>query len=85
MWAGWHVVRWAFRLNRSLQCTMNHSEQLMFEWLQYRSEFVSRPVQVGPRPSDSFKSKFDVVGMHLDRHHLINAEWSVTTLSTVKL
>lgn len=84
MWAGRHVVRWASCLDRWSQGAMNHPEHLMSEWLQHRSYFVRRSLQVGPRPNGDFESKFDGVEMHLERQHLIHVEWSVTTLSSAK-
>lgn len=58
---------------------MNHLEQLVSEWLQYRGYFVRTSVQVGPRPNGGFEGELDVVGVHLGRQHLIHIECSLDT------
>ena len=44
---------------------MNHLEQLVAEWLQYRGYFVRVSVPVGARPNGGFEGELDVVGLHL--------------------
>ena len=60
---------------------MNHLEQLVSEWLQYRGFFVRTSVQVGPRPNGGFEGELDVVGVHLGQQRLIHVECSLDTLS----
>lgn len=64
---------------------MNHPEHVMFEWLQHRSYFVRRFVQVDPRPNGDLEYKFDGVGMHLEHQRFIHVEQSAITLSMAKL
>lgn len=63
---------------------MNHLEQLVSEWLQYRGYFVRTSVQVGPRPNGGFEGELDVVGVHIGQQRLIHVECSVDTLSMAK-
>ncbi len=63
---------------------MNHLEQLVSEWLQYRGYFVRTSVQVGPRPNGGFEGELDVIGVHLGQQRLIHVECSVDTLSMAK-
>jgi hypothetical protein len=60
---------------------MNHLEQLVAEWLQYRGYFVRVSVPVGPRPRGGFEGELDVVGLNLARSHLIHVECSLDALS----
>lgn len=60
---------------------MNHLEQLVSEWLQYRGYFVRTSVQVGPRPNGGFEGELDVVGVHLGQQRLIHVECSLDALS----
>ena len=56
---------------------MNHLEQLVAEWLQYRGYFVRTSVQVGPRDRGGFEGELDVVGIHLVHNHLVHLEFSL--------
>jgi hypothetical protein len=56
---------------------MNHLEQLVAEWLQYRGYFVRTSVLVGPRPKGGFEGELDVVGLHVINRHLIHVECSL--------
>jgi len=61
---------------------MNHLEQLVAEWLQYRGYFVRTSVQVGPRDRGGFEGELDVVGYHFGHRHLIHIECSLDAQST---
>src|SRR5271165_2978123 len=56
---------------------MNHLEQLVAEWLQYRDYFVRTSVLVGPRSKGGFEGELDVVGLHAVKRHLIHVECSL--------
>lgn len=56
---------------------MNHLEQLVAEWLQYRGYFVRVSVQVGKRAQGGFEGELDVVGMDLATNHFIYVECSL--------
>lgn len=56
---------------------MNHLEQIVAEWLQYRGYFVRMGVQVGPLQKGGFAGELDVVGIHLRNNHLIHVECSL--------
>jgi len=43
---------------------MNHLEQLVAEWLQYKEYFVRVSVPVGPRSQGGFEGELDVVGIN---------------------
>lgn len=60
---------------------MNHLEQLVAEWLQYRGYFVRTAVLVGPRPKGGFEGELDVVGLHVANQHLMHVECSLDALS----
>jgi hypothetical protein len=63
---------------------MNHLEQLVAEWLQYRGYFVRTSVQVGPRANGGFEGELDVVALNLKSNHLIHVECSLDSLSWEK-
>ena len=56
---------------------MNHLEQLVSEWLQYRGYFVKVSVLVGPRPRGGSEGELDVVGLNPAQKHLIHIECSL--------
>ncbi len=60
---------------------MNHLEQLVSEWLQYKEYFVRVSVPVGPRPRGGFEGELDVVGVNPGNEHLIHVECSLDALS----
>ena len=60
---------------------MNHLEQLVSEWLQYRGYFVRTSVPVGPRPRGGFEGELDVVAINLANKHLLHVECSLDALS----
>ena len=59
---------------------MNHLEQLVSEWLQYKGYFVRTSVMVGPRSRGGFEGELDVVGLHVTDKHLIHIECSLDAL-----
>lgn len=56
---------------------MNHLEQLVAEWYEYRGYFVRRNIQVGRRPKGGYECELDVVAFHPDRQHLVHIEPSM--------
>jgi hypothetical protein len=56
---------------------MNHLEQLVSEWLQFKDYFVKTSVSVGKRQQGGFEGELDVVGLHLTNRHLIHVECSL--------
>jgi hypothetical protein len=56
---------------------VNHLEQLVGEWLQYRGYFVRMSVQVGPRLKGGFEGELDVIGLHFADQHLVHVECSL--------
>ena len=63
---------------------MNHLEQLVAEWYEYRGYFVRRNVQVGPRPTGGYECELDVVAFHPTLHHLVHIEPSMDAHSWAK-
>jgi hypothetical protein len=63
---------------------MNHLEQLVAEWLQYKGYFVRVSVPVGPRAKGGFEGELDVVAVHLGTSHLLHVECSLDSLSSEK-
>lgn len=59
---------------------MNHLEQLVAEWLQYKGYFVRVSIPVGPRQNGGFEGELDVVGFNLKTKHLIHIECSLDAL-----
>jgi hypothetical protein len=60
---------------------MNHLEQLVSEWLQFKHYFVRVSVPVGARELGGYKGELDVVGIHLGTQHLIHVECSLDAMS----
>ena len=56
---------------------MNHLEQLVAEWYEYRGYFVRRNVQVGPRPKGGYECELDVVAFLPSENHLVHIEPSM--------
>jgi hypothetical protein len=56
---------------------MNHLEQLVSEWLQFKGYFVKSCMSVGPRQRGGFEGELDVVGLHVPKQHLIHVECSL--------
>lgn len=63
---------------------MNHLEQLVAEWYEYRGYFVRRNVQVDPRPNGGYNCELDVVAFHPEKHHLAHIEPSMDAHSWAK-
>jgi hypothetical protein len=63
---------------------MNHLEQLVAEWYEYRGYFVRRNIQVGPRLKGGYECELDVVAFHPTQHHLIHIEPSMDADSWAK-
>lgn len=56
---------------------MNHLEQLVAEWYEYRGYFVRRNVLVGKRLSGGYECELDVVAFHPEQEHLVHLEPSL--------
>ncbi|HEY4092164.1 MAG TPA: hypothetical protein VGN46_11655 [Luteibacter sp.] len=70
---------------------MNHLEQLVAEWYEFRGYFVRRNVQVGRRPNGGYDCELDVVAFCPTRQHLVHLEpsmdahtWAVRELRYAK-
>jgi len=63
---------------------MNHLEQLVAEWLQYRKYFVRMSVLVGPRERGGFEGELDVVGFNPISRHFVHVECSLDALAWQK-
>lgn len=63
---------------------MNHLEQLVAEWYEYRGYFVRRNVQVGPRTKGGYECELDVVAFHPAQNHLVHIEPSMDADSWTK-
>lgn len=56
---------------------MNHLEQLVAEWYEFRGYFVRRNVQVGRRLMGGYECELDVVAFHPEKKHLVHIEPSM--------
>jgi hypothetical protein len=56
---------------------MNHLEQLVAEWYEFRGYFVRRNVQVGRRANGGYDCELDVVAFCPTRQHLVHLEPSM--------
>lgn len=56
---------------------MNHLEQLVAEWYEFRGYFVRRNVAVGKRLNGGYDCELDVVAFCPARHHLVHLEPSM--------
>jgi hypothetical protein len=63
---------------------MNHLEQLVAEWLQYKDYLVRVSVPVGPREKGGFEGELDVIAVNLAAKHFLHVECSLDALSTEK-
>jgi hypothetical protein len=54
---------------------MNHLEQLIGEWLQYKGYFVRVSVPLGPRPKGGFEGELDVVALNFN--HKLRREFTL--------
>ncbi|MDP3659218.1 hypothetical protein [Phenylobacterium sp.] len=56
---------------------VNHLEQLVSEWLQYKGYFVRTSIPVGRRPKGGYEGELDVVAIHFKNKHLLHVECSL--------
>jgi hypothetical protein len=56
---------------------MNHLEQLVAEWYEFRGYFVRRNVQVGKRLMGGYECELDVVAFDPKEKHLVHIEPSM--------
>jgi hypothetical protein len=56
---------------------MNHLEQLVSEWYEYRGYFVRRNVRVAKRTKGGYEGELDVVAFHPENRHLVHIETSM--------
>lgn len=63
---------------------MNHLEQLVSEWLQYKGYFVRVSVPVGAREKGGFEGELDVVALNPATEHLLHVECSLDAFSREK-
>ena len=60
---------------------VNHLEQLVGEWLEYRGFFVRRNVKVKPRDQGGYDGELDILALHPKMHRLLHVETSMDTES----
>lgn len=58
---------------------MNHLEQLVAEWYEYRGYFIRRNIKVGKRKNGGYDCELDIVGFNPEKNHLIHIEPSCDT------
>ena len=63
---------------------MNHLEQLIAEWFEFRGYFVRRNVKVGKLPHGGHEGELDIVAYHPIDNHLIQIEPSSDAHTWVK-
>lgn len=63
---------------------LNHLEQLVAEWLQYKGYFVRVSVPVGARAKGGFEGELDVVALNPATEHVLHVECSLDALSAEK-
>jgi hypothetical protein len=63
---------------------MNHLEQLVGEWYEYRGYFVRRNVLVGKRTKGGYECELDIVAFNPINQHLVQIEPSLDALSWAK-
>ena len=56
---------------------MNHLEQLVAEWYEFRGYFVRRNVQVGKRLKGGYECELDVFAFHPQEQRLVHIEPSM--------
>jgi hypothetical protein len=56
---------------------MNHLEQLVAEWYEYRGYFVRRNVRVGKRAKGGYDGELDVVAFHPENKDFVHIETSM--------
>jgi len=55
---------------------MNHLEELLAEWYDYKGYFVRRNVKVGPRSKGGYEGELDIVAFDPEHSHLVHIEVS---------
>jgi hypothetical protein len=63
---------------------MNHLEQLVCEWYEYKGYFVRRNVHVGKRGNGGWECELDVVAFNPKTKHLVHIEPSMDANSWEK-
>lgn len=63
---------------------MNHLEQLLCEWYEYKGYFVRKNIKVGARPNGGYEGELDVVAFHPETKQIIHIESSSDALSWSK-
>ena len=53
---------------------MNHLEQLIAEWYEYKGYFVRKNIKVGPRPNGGYDCELDVVAFHPETKKVVHIE-----------
>ncbi len=56
---------------------MNHLEQLIFEWLEFKGYFVRRNVKVGKLKHGGYAGELDIVAYHPDTKRVLHIEPSI--------
>ena len=56
---------------------MNHLEQLISEWYEFKGYFVRRNIKVGKLSKGGYEGELDVVAFHPMEKHLIHIEPSI--------
>ncbi|MYH47712.1 MAG: hypothetical protein F4008_11170 [Gammaproteobacteria bacterium] len=56
---------------------MNHLEQLVSEWYEYRGYFVRRNVNVGAREKGGYECELDIIAYHPGNRNLVQIEASM--------
>jgi len=56
---------------------MNHLEQLISEWLEYKGYFVRRNVKVGKLSHGGHEGEVDIAAFHPETNHLLHVEPSI--------
>lgn len=63
---------------------MNHLEQLISEWYEFRGYFVRRNIMVCKRKKGGYKGELDIVAFNSEKNHLIHIEPSSDANSWAK-
>ena len=69
--------RWA----KDSTMSLNHLEQILAEWLEYRGYFVRRNIKVGKRERGGYEGELDIVALHPTEKKLVHFEPSTDTHS----
>jgi len=63
---------------------VNHLEQLIAEWLEFKGYFVRRNVRVGRRLKGGYEGELDIVAYNPQDNRLLHVEPSITPMSWEK-